>query len=44
MGTLKDEPSTHHPDAIMDILSLYRKGWPAEEIAERFDELRKYAE
>ena len=41
----KKEPETHKPEAIMDILSLYRQGqgWFVEDIEERFDEVRKYA-
>ena len=44
MGTLKDEPSTHRPEEIMAILSLYGQGYFVEDIEERFDELKKYAE
>ena len=44
MGTLKDEPSTHRPEEIMAILSLYGQGYFVEDIEGRFDELKKYAE
>ena len=43
MGTLKDESSTHQPESIMTILSLYEDGWFVEDIEERFDEVKKYA-
>ena len=43
MGTLKDEPSTHRPESIMTILSLYGDGWFVEDIEDRFDEVKKYA-
>lgn len=43
MGTLKDEPSTHRPESIMTLLSLYVDGWFVEDIEDRFDEVKKYA-